>query len=48
MNSLYQALLKELNFDNIPVTVSAPVSAFVHQERGPRRERRTVPGAGRT
>ena len=40
-----QDLLKSLNFESIPVTVENPVIAV--PERGPRRERRTVPGAGR-
>ncbi|KAH7929267.1 40S ribosomal protein S17 [Leucogyrophana mollusca] len=40
-----EALLKSLNFD-IPVTVVTPIIAQV--ERGPRRERRNVPGAGRS
>ncbi|KAI0061183.1 40S ribosomal protein S17 [Artomyces pyxidatus] len=39
-------LLKSLNFESIPVTVEVPVIAV--PERGPRRERRNVPGAGRT
>ncbi|KAF8497535.1 ribosomal protein S17e [Russula emetica] len=38
-------LLKALNFESIPVTVENPVIAV--PERGPRRERRNVPGAGR-
>ncbi|THH29164.1 hypothetical protein EUX98_g5026 [Antrodiella citrinella] len=38
-------LLTSLNFDSVPVTVAALVVAQV--ERGPRRERRSVPGAGR-
>ncbi|KAH8102313.1 ribosomal protein S17e [Cristinia sonorae] len=38
-------LLISLNFDSVPVTIAAPVVAQV--ERGPRRERRNVPGAGR-
>jgi len=38
-------LLKSLNFESIPVTVENPVIAV--PERGPRRERRNVPGAGR-
>ncbi|KAF8635576.1 hypothetical protein AX15_000226 [Amanita polypyramis BW_CC] len=39
-------LLAALNFDSIPVTVAQPQSA--QPERAPRRERRTVPGAGRS
>ncbi|KAG6887023.1 hypothetical protein C0992_001165 [Termitomyces sp. T32_za158] len=39
-------LLTALNFDSIPVNVIAPVLAV--PERGPRRERRNVPGAGRS
>jgi len=42
-----KALLKALNFDSINVSVAAP-QTFVPQERGQRRERRNVPGAGRT
>ncbi|KAK7439411.1 ribosomal protein S17e [Dendrothele bispora CBS 962.96] len=38
-------LLRSLNFDNISVSVVTPVVAV--PERGPRRERRNVPGAGR-
>ncbi|TCD69781.1 40S ribosomal protein S17 [Steccherinum ochraceum] len=38
-------LLASLNFDSVPVTIAAPIVAQV--ERGPRRERRNVPGAGR-
>ena len=41
-------LLKALNFDSINVTVSAPITGYVPPERGPRRERRNVPGAGRS
>jgi len=37
-------LLHALNFDSIPVNVAQPVAAAV-PERGPRRERRNVPGA---
>jgi len=37
-------LLQALNFDSIPVSVVQPVTAV--PERGPRRERRNVPGAG--
>ncbi|KIM92298.1 hypothetical protein PILCRDRAFT_810341 [Piloderma croceum F 1598] len=37
-------LLHALNFDSIPVTVIQPVTAV--PERGQRRERRNVPGAG--
>jgi len=40
-----QALLKSLNFD-IPVQIVQPVIA--QPERGPRRNRRDVPGAGRS
>ncbi|EAU80498.1 40S ribosomal protein S17 [Coprinopsis cinerea okayama7 len=40
-----KALLDSLNFDSIPVNVVLPVSAL--PERGPRRDRRNVPGAGR-
>ncbi|KAI0311658.1 40S ribosomal protein S17 [Amylostereum chailletii] len=40
-----KALLTSLNFDSIAVTVEVPVIAV--PERGPRRERRNVPGAGR-
>jgi len=39
-------LLHSLNFDSIPVNVVTPVTAI--PERGPRRERRNVPGAGRS
>ena len=43
-----QDLLKHLNFDSIPVKVSAPITGYVAPERGPRRgDRRNVPGAGR-
>ncbi|KAF5384056.1 hypothetical protein D9615_003140 [Tricholomella constricta] len=38
-------LLVALNFESIPVSVMVPVVAV--PERGPRRERRNVPGAGR-
>lgn len=38
-----QDLLHALNFDSIQVTVVNPVIAV--PERGPRRERRNVPGA---
>jgi small subunit ribosomal protein S17e len=38
-------LLKSLNFESIPVTVESLVVAL--PERGPRRDRRPVPGAGR-
>jgi len=38
-------LLRALNFESIPVNVVNPVSA--QPERGPRRERRNVPGAAR-
>ncbi|KAF8262328.1 ribosomal protein S17e [Lactarius quietus] len=38
-------LLKSLNFDSISVTVENLVVPL--PDRGPRRERRTVPGAGR-
>jgi small subunit ribosomal protein S17e len=41
-----QALLQALNFESIPFTVITPVTAV--PERGPRRERRNVPGAGRS
>ena len=40
-----KALLSALNFYSIPATVETPVIAL--PERGPRRDRRTVPGAGR-
>lgn len=39
-------MLKALNFDSIPVRVVQPVLA--QPERGPRRDRRNVPGAGRS
>ncbi|EGN91835.1 hypothetical protein SERLA73DRAFT_191943 [Serpula lacrymans var. lacrymans S7.3] len=39
-------LLRALNFDSISVNVVNPVIAQV--ERGPRRDRRNVPGAGRS
>jgi small subunit ribosomal protein S17e len=39
-----QDLLHALNFDSIPVNVVQPTTAV--PERGPRRERRNVPGAG--
>ncbi|KAG7095498.1 hypothetical protein E1B28_006237 [Marasmius oreades] len=38
-------MLRALNFESIPINVVTPVSPQV--ERGPRRERRNVPGAGR-
>ena len=38
-------MLKALNFDSIPVRVVQPIIA--QPERGVRRERRNVPGAGR-
>jgi len=41
-----QDLLHSLNFDSIVINVVAPVTA--QPERGPRRERRNVPGAART
>ena len=41
-----QALLESLNFDNITVNVVVPVTAV--PERSGRRERRNVPGAGRS
>ncbi|KZT01565.1 40S ribosomal protein S17 [Laetiporus sulphureus 93-53] len=41
-----EALLRSLNFDSIPHSVVQPVVA--QPERGPRRERRNVPGAGRS
>jgi hypothetical protein len=41
-----QALLHALNFDSIAINVVVPVTA--QPERGPRRERRNVPGAART
>jgi small subunit ribosomal protein S17e len=44
-NSSIQDLLKSLNFESIPVTVESLVVAL--PERGPRRDRRPVPGAGR-
>ncbi|KAG6818724.1 40S ribosomal protein S17 [Arthromyces matolae] len=40
-------LLVALNFDSIPVNVVAPVVVSL-PERGPRREKRNVPGAGRS
>ncbi|KAL5478346.1 RPS17B [Sanghuangporus weigelae] len=40
-----EALLKALNFETIKVNVSQPVSSMA--ERPGRRDRRTVPGAGR-
>jgi len=40
-------LLHALNFDSIQVNVTQPVVAAA-PERGPRRERRNVPGAGRS
>jgi len=40
-------LLHALNFDSIQVNVAQPVVAAA-PERGPRRERRNVPGAGRS
>ena len=42
---MYQALLDQLNFDSIPVNVVTPVTAAPER---PRRERRNVPGAGRS
>ncbi|KZV67363.1 40S ribosomal protein S17 [Peniophora sp. CONT] len=41
-----KALLAALNFDSIPATVETPVIALP-ERGGPRRDRRTVPGAGR-
>ncbi|KAJ3927026.1 MAG: ribosomal S17-domain-containing protein [Lentinula lateritia] len=41
-----KALLTALNFDSIVVNVVNPI--VVAPERGPRRERRTVPGAARS
>ncbi|KAE9396929.1 40S ribosomal protein S17 [Gymnopus androsaceus JB14] len=41
-----KALLTALNFDSIQVTIAAPIVAV--PERGPRRERRNVPGAARS
>ncbi|KAG8914870.1 40S ribosomal protein S17 [Tulasnella sp. 419] len=40
-------LLRALNFDSLPVTVSAPITGYVPPERGPRRGGRPVPGSGR-
>lgn len=40
-----QDLLHALNFDSVQVSVVQPVIAV--PERGPRRDRRNVPGAGR-
>ncbi|KAF5345404.1 hypothetical protein D9756_010973 [Leucocoprinus leucothites] len=40
-----KALLDQLNFDSIPVNVVVPVTAAPER---PRRERRNVPGAGRS
>ncbi|KAL9708729.1 40S ribosomal protein S17.e.B [Leucoagaricus gongylophorus] len=40
-----KALLDQLNFDSIPVNVVLPVTAAPER---PRRERRNVPGAGRS
>lgn len=45
-SSSLKALLESLNFDNIAVNVVVPVTAA--PERGPRRERRNVPGAARS
>jgi len=39
-------LLRALNFDSVPVNVVIPTSAV--PERAPRRERKNVPGAGRS
>jgi ribosomal protein S17E len=39
-------LLRALNFDSVPVNVVVPASAV--PERAPRRERKNVPGAGRS
>ncbi|KAJ3992235.1 ribosomal protein S17e [Lentinula boryana] len=41
-----KALLTALNFDSISVNVVAPI--VLAPERGPRRERRNVPGAARS
>ncbi|KAJ4490462.1 ribosomal protein S17e [Lentinula aciculospora] len=41
-----KALLTALNFDSIAVNVVAPI--VLAPERGPRRERRNVPGAARS
>ncbi|CAE7220931.1 unnamed protein product, partial [Rhizoctonia solani] len=46
-------LLRHLNFDNLPVTVSAPITGYVPppprggDRRGGGGERRNVPGSGR-
>ncbi|KAF9782100.1 ribosomal protein S17e [Thelephora terrestris] len=39
-------LLRALNFDSVPVNVVVPTTAA--PERAPRRERKNVPGAGRS
>jgi len=39
-------LLRALNFDSVPVNVVIPASTV--PERAPRRERKNVPGAGRS
>jgi len=39
-------LLRALNFDSVPVNIVIPTSAV--PERAPRRERKNVPGAGRS
>jgi len=39
-------LLRALNFDSVPVNLVVPTTAV--PERAPRRERKTVPGAGRS
>lgn len=44
--NLSQELLRALNFDSVPVNVVIPTSAV--PERAPRRERKNVPGAGRS
>ena len=46
MNRALQALLDSLNFDSIAVNVITPVIAL--PERGQRRDRKAVPGAGRS
>jgi len=43
---LLQAMMLALNFDSIPVTVAS--LAVAAPERAPRRDRRNVPGAGRS
>lgn len=42
-----QDLLRHLNFDNLPVTVSAPITGYVAPPPRGERRGRNVPGSGR-